>query len=300
VAWIPGYWGWDDEPERLPLASAAPGARCHAGTGPREWKPVTGGTPDTATSGFPAIGADGRPQQRPTYLPPPPATLEIGANLDAPSDDYGWTPGCLDLAAGALRVGAPVTGRKAGGTGSGFPPIMCGLRGASFFVEGFWITRWNGAGMLFRAALYYRSHDYARRGYSYSPRIVDQPRDLQRLSLPAAQLPPLLHSGITTTQRYEQGGFYASFSYQSQPLGLRSFYSHDRWEHRQDRDWDNRFSGILPISSRERGRTPAAHLGRPADDQYEAGAIRADPHRDGRAHRPAGRPQGQPGAIPAG
>ena len=29
-----------------------------------------------------------------TYLPPPPATVEVGPNIAAPSMDYGWTPGC--------------------------------------------------------------------------------------------------------------------------------------------------------------------------------------------------------------
>jgi hypothetical protein len=39
---------------------------------------------------------------------------------------------------------------------------------------------------------------------------------------------------------YLQIGFYASFSFQSSRHGYDPIYSHQRWEHRQDREWEHR------------------------------------------------------------
>jgi len=39
---------------------------------------------------------------------------------------------------------------------------------------------------------------------------------------------------------YAQGGFYASFSFQSGRYGYDPIFSHQRWEHRQDRAWEPR------------------------------------------------------------
>jgi hypothetical protein len=39
---------------------------------------------------------------------------------------------------------------------------------------------------------------------------------------------------------YHRGGFYASFSFQSSRHGYDPFYSHQRWEHRRDREWEHR------------------------------------------------------------
>jgi hypothetical protein len=39
---------------------------------------------------------------------------------------------------------------------------------------------------------------------------------------------------------YYQGGFYASFSFQSSRYGYDPIYSHQRWEHRRDREWERR------------------------------------------------------------
>ena len=38
---------------------------------------------------------------------------------------------------------------------------------------------------------------------------------------------------------YSHGGFYASFSFQSSRYGYDPIYSHQRWEHRQDREWEH-------------------------------------------------------------
>ena len=233
VAWIPGYWGWDDERNDYLWISGTwralpPGREWNAGY----WRDTGHGY--QWISGYWADAAE----QETTYLPPPPATLEIGANLDAPSDDYGWTPGCWIWQQGryAWRAGYWAQGRA---DWVWVPAYYVWTPRGVIFVEGFWDYPVERRGMLF-APVYYRSHDYARRGYSYSPRIVI---NLAIFSDSLFLRPSYNHYyfGDYYDSRYEQGGFYASFSFQSSRSGYDPFYSHDRWEHRQDRDWDSRF-----------------------------------------------------------
>ena len=246
VAWIPGYWGWDDERNDFLWISGTwrvlpPG---------REW--MAGYWRDTG-QGYQWISgywADATAQET-TYLPPPPATLEIGANLAAPSDDYGWTPGCWIWHEGryAWRAGYWAEGRA---DWVWVPAYYVWTPRGDIFVEGFWDYPVEQRGILF-APVYYPSRGYARRGYVYSPRIVIS------LSFFADNLflrPSYSHYyfGDYYDTRYEREGFYASFSYQSSRRGYDPFYSRDRWEHRSDRDWDNR----TQASYRDRRDHPAA------------------------------------------
>ena len=88
VAWIPGYWGWDDDRNDFIWISGIwralpPG---------RQWVP---GYWAKAPQGFQwtsGYWADNRVSET-QYLPEPPATVEIGPNINAPSADYGWIPG---------------------------------------------------------------------------------------------------------------------------------------------------------------------------------------------------------------
>jgi hypothetical protein len=233
VAWIPGYWGWDDERSDYLWISGTwralpPG---------REW--IAGYWRDTGQghqwiSGY---WADASARET-TYLPPPPATLEVGANIAAPSIDYGWTPGCWVWYREryAWRVGYWAQGRA---EWVWVPAYYVWTPRGVIFVEGFWDYPLERRGLLF-APVYYPGRGYARRGYTYSPRIAIN------LSIfnDHLFLRPSYHHyyfGDYYGSRYDQGGFYASFSFQFSRSGYDPFYSHNRWEHRQDRDWDNRF-----------------------------------------------------------
>src|SRR5208283_3943650 len=89
VAWIPGYWGWDDERSDFLWVSGIwrdlpPG---------RQW--VSGYWGKSAlgaqwTSGYWADAKVSEVQ----YLSEPPATAEAGPNITAPSPDNIWLPGC--------------------------------------------------------------------------------------------------------------------------------------------------------------------------------------------------------------
>ena len=89
VAWIPGYWAWDDERTDFLWVSGIwrslpPG---------RQWVPgywARSGQGAQWTSGYWADAKDSEIE----YLPEPPTTVEVGPNVTAPSADYRWLPGC--------------------------------------------------------------------------------------------------------------------------------------------------------------------------------------------------------------
>jgi hypothetical protein len=232
VAWIPGYWAWDDERSDFLWVSGTwralpPG---------RAW--ITGYWGKTGqgyqwTSGY---WADATVRET-TYLPPPPETLETGPNIIAPSIDYGWAPGCWIWYHGryAWRPGYWVQGRM---DWDWCPAhYVCTPRGY-IFVGGYWDYPVERRGILF-APVYFEAGVYSHRGYHYSPTIV--------IGLGVFSdhlfLRPRYHHyyfGDYYAASYAQEGFYSSFSFQSSRYGYDPIYSHQRWEHRQDREWEHR------------------------------------------------------------
>lgn len=232
VSWIPGYWAWDDERSDFLWISGTwralpPG---------REW--LAGYWAQTAQghqwiSGY---WADATVRET-TYLPPPPATVEVGPNIASPSEDYGWTPGCWIWYQGryAWRPGYWAQGRA---DWDWIPAHYVWTPRGHIFVGGYWDYSVERRGILF-APVYFAPVVYARRGYHYSPTIV--------ISLGVFNdhlfLRPRYHHyyfGDYYAPSYHQVGFYASFSFQSSRHGYDPFYSRQRWEHRGDRDWEHR------------------------------------------------------------
>ncbi len=232
VTWIPGYWAWDDERSDFLWVSGTwralpPG---------REWMAgYWGQTPHGFqwTSGYWADAA----ARETTYLPPPPATVEVGPNIAAPSVDYGWSPGCWIWYQGryAWRPGYWVQGRA---DWDWMPAHYVWTPRGYIFVGGFWDYPVARRGVLF-APVYFESGVYARRGYFYSPTIVI---NLGVFSDHLFLRPRYSHYyfGDYYAPSYYQGGFYASFSFQSSRYGYDPIYSHQRWEHRRDREWAHR------------------------------------------------------------
>ena len=232
VTWIPGYWAWDDERSDFLWVSGTwralpPGRQWMAGY----WTETTQGY--QWISGYWADAA----AQETTYLPPPPATVEAGPNIAAPSMDYGWTPGCWIWYQGryAWRPGYWVQGRA---DWDWIPAHYVWTPRGYIFVGGFWDYPVERRGVLF-APVYFESGVYSRRGYYYSPTIVIE----LAVFTDHLFLRPRYHHyyfGDYYAASYNRGGFYASFSFQSSRYGYDPIYSHQRWEHRQDREWEHR------------------------------------------------------------
>lgn len=89
VQWIPGYWGWDEEREDYIWVSGfwrvPPPNRTWV---PGHWQKVESGW--QWVPGF----WGGIEQKLFDYLPPPPALLEIGPSIPAPSANSYFVPGC--------------------------------------------------------------------------------------------------------------------------------------------------------------------------------------------------------------
>ena len=232
VTWIPGYWAWDDERSDFLWVSGTwralpPGREWMAGY----WGQTSRGY--QWTSGYWADAA----ARETTYLPVPPATVEVGPNIAAPSLDYGWTPGCWIWYQSryAWRPGYWVQGRA---DWDWCPAHYVWSPRGYIFVGGFWDYPVERRGILF-APVYFESGVYLQGGYSYSPSIVIS---LGVFNDHLFLRPSYSHYyfGDYYAPSYYQGGFYASFSFQSSHYGYDPIYSHQRWEHRRDRDWEHR------------------------------------------------------------
>ena len=154
VTWIPGYWAWDDERSDFLWVSGTwralpPGRQWMAGY----W----GKTPQGYqwTSGYWADAA----ATEATYLPPPPATVEAGPNIVAPSPDYGWSPGCWLWYEGryAWRPGYWAQGRA---DWDWMPAHYVWTPRGYIFVGGFWDYPVERRGILF-APVYFDAGMYA-------------------------------------------------------------------------------------------------------------------------------------------
>jgi len=231
VTWIPGYWAWDDERNDFLWVSGVwralpPGRQWVAGY----W--AQSGQGFQWTSGY---WADAKVTET-AYLPAPPATVEVGPNIEAPSADYGWTPGCWVWYQGryAWRPGYWVEGRS---DWDWSPAYYTWTPRGYVFVDGYWDYSVERRGVLF-APVYFESGVYARRGYHYSPTIVIG----MSVFSDHLFLRPRYHHyyyGDYYAASYYSGGFYASFSFQSRGYGYDPIYSHQRWEHRQDHEWEH-------------------------------------------------------------
>jgi hypothetical protein len=232
VAWIPGYWAWDDERSDFLWISGTwralpPG---------REWMAGYWGRSSQGHQWISGYWADAAVRET-TYLPPPPVTVEVGPNVAAPSIDHGWTPGCWVWYRGryAWRPGYWTRGRA---DWDWCPAHYVWTPRGYIFVDGFWDYPVERRGLLF-APVYFESGWHPRRGYFYSPRIVI---DLGVFSHHLFLRPSYHHYyfGDYYAPSYVSFGFYASFSFHSSRHGYDPIYSHQHWEHRGDRDWAHR------------------------------------------------------------
>jgi len=229
VTWIPGYWAWDDERNDFLWVSGTwralpPGRAWVAGY----WGKITDGY--QWTSGYWANAA----QEETTYLPAPPATVEEGPSTKAPSRDYGWTPGSW-LWRDERYAWSPGYWAQGRADWDWMPAHYVWTPRGYVFVDGYWDYSVNRRGMLF-APVYFDSGLYSRSGYSYSPSIV---LDLALLAENLFLRPDYHHYyfGDYYDNSYNQNGYFAAYAYQSNRNGYDPIFSHQRWEHRQDRNW---------------------------------------------------------------
>ena len=265
VAWIPGYWSWDDERNDFVWLSGIwralpPGRQWVSGY----WAQAAGG--HQWTSGY---WADARAAQV-EYLPPPPATVEVGPNVGAPSADYTWIPGCWVWQAGRYlwRPGYWATMQT---DWLWVPAHYVWTPRGHVYVGGYWDYSVARRGVLF-APVYFSGAYHRRPGYAYSPSVVI---NLAFFTDHLFARPRYGHYyfGDYYAAAYVTAGYYPWFSRHVQRHGYNPFYAHERWVHRKDRDWDRR----IQVDFRTRRDRVDARPPRTMADQRRLTANRARP-----------------------
>jgi hypothetical protein len=230
VAWIPGYWAWDDERTDFLWVSGIwralpPG---------RQWVPgywAATGQGAQWTSGY---WADAKASEI-EYLPQPPATVEAGPNVAAPSADHAWLPGSWAWQQNryAWRPGYWAIGQS---DWNWIPARYVWTPRGYVFVDGYYDYSVARRGVLF-APVYFNSGIYTQPGFSYSPAMAISPGVFgSHLFLRPGY--GHYYYGDYYGSNYATAGYSPWFSFNSSRYGYDPFYAQQRWLHRQDRSWD--------------------------------------------------------------
>lgn len=247
IAWIPGYWGWDDELNDYIWISGI----WRAVPPGREWVP---GYWANTTAGFQWVSgywADVTVAEL-EYLPPPPENVDAGPTTQSPAGDEIWIPGTwvwlqnkYVWRAGYWAKGDP----RWVWTNSHYVYTPRGY----LYVRGYWDFLPQQRGVLF-APVYFNGP--IARNYVYSPRLVVNTGLL------------FDHLFLRPTYRhYYYGDYYAApyrgrgilpyFTFNNSRSGYDSLYSYQRWSHRNDRNWERDLESRYDrLRDREDGRPP--------------------------------------------
>lgn len=232
VAWIPGYWGWDDERSDFLWVSGV----WRALPPVRQWVPGYWGQSAQGFQWTSGYWADAQASEV-EYLPEPPATVEVGPNIAASSADQTWLPGCWVWQQGryAWRPGFWASVQP---DWVWIPAHYVWAPRGYVFVDGYWDYSIARRGVLF-APVYFNAGVYAQPGFSYSPTTVI---DLGVFRSHLFMRPQYQHYyfGDYYAANYRGAGFYPWFSVNTGRFGYDPIYAHDRWQHRQDLGWEQR------------------------------------------------------------
>lgn len=231
VAWIPGYWAWDDDRDDYLWVSGIwrvvpPGRQYVSGFWSRS------GHGFDWTSGFWADADDNDIQ----YLPDPPASAESGPPGPPPTPNHVWVPGTW-LWMDGRYVWRPGSWTVANPNWVWVPAhYVAGPHGA-VFVEGYWDYPVERRGILF-APVYVTA---AVRGprFVYTPSIViDTTVFIDHLFVR-----PRYHHyyfGDYYEASYTARGIIPWFAVETNRIAYDPIFEHRRWMHRDDRDWGRR------------------------------------------------------------
>lgn len=232
VAWIPGYWAWDDERDDFLWVSGIwrslpPGRQWVSGywaTSPRESQWASGYWADAQASEI-------------DYLPEPPQTVEAGPNIDAPSENHRWLPGFW-IWQDNRYVWQPGYWATAHENWVWTPPHYVWAPRGYVFVDGFYDYPVARRGVLF-APVFFNSNVDSQGGYFFSPRTVINP------AVFASHLflrPDYGHYyfGDYYGNDYATRGFSPWLSYASSRVGYDPFFAHQQWSNRNDSQWNQR------------------------------------------------------------
>ncbi|MCA9120446.1 MAG: YXWGXW repeat-containing protein [Planctomycetaceae bacterium] len=230
VAWIPGYWAWDDERTDFLWVSGVwralpPG---------RQWVPGYWGRAGQGAQWTSGYWADSESTEA-EYLPEPPASVESGPNVPAPSVNHIWLPGTWLWQQNryAWRPGYWAPGQS---NWDWIPAHYVWTPRGYLFVDGYYDYTVARRGVLF-APVYFNSNSYSQQGFSYRPATVINP------AVFASHLflrPSYGHYyfGDYYGSNYSSNGFSPWFSFFSSRSGYDPFYAQQYWQNRNNGQWN--------------------------------------------------------------
>lgn len=264
VAWIPGYWAWDDDRADFMWIS---GVWRVLPMGfewvPGYWAGVEGG--------FQWVPGMWVAQNREDldYLPPPPASVENGPNSAQPSEDHFWVPGNWTWQTNRYAW-KPGFWWQAQPNWVWSPAYYTWTPRGYIYVRGRWDYPLAQRGLMF-APVYFQPAVYRRPNFVYTPRVVI---NVGLLSLNFFVRPNYRHYyfGDYYGKSYAGLGFNTYFGYHQSRFGYDPFYQYDRWNNRRDPGWNQRIQDDYRHRyDREDARPPRTyadvkhHHGRPGN-----------------------------------
>lgn len=238
VAWIPGYWDWDEERNDFMWISGI----WRIMPPNRQWIPgywASEGQGATWVSGYWA--AVSVTENR--YLPVPPETLENGPNVPQPAGDYIWLPGTW-IWQETDYVWRPGYWGQANPDWIWVPAHYVWTPLGCVFIDGYWDLPVQRRGVLF-APVYFSTPVYAAADFYYTPTYAI---DLTMLTVHLFCHPRHRHYyfGDYYAGGYRDRGFVPWFAFHGSRRGFDPIFAHHRWSHRRhdhgrdDHDWEQR------------------------------------------------------------
>ena len=234
IVWIPGYWSWDsDRDDFIWISGCWRAVPPNTGWVPGYWAQVRGGY--QWISGFWTTEDIDEIE----YLPPPPPTMEQGPQSPGFPDSI-WIPGSWIRYQGRY-VWRPGFWDRAQPNWVWVPAhYVCSPHGC-IFVDGYWDYPLERRGVVF-LPVYFPPQVYDRPAFRYSPQIV---LNVSVLTLELFSSPRRRHYyfGDYYESRYSREGFHPWYEARDRHDWYDPIYVHQRWQHRDDRDWNDRQRG---------------------------------------------------------
>jgi hypothetical protein len=248
VQWIPGYWAWDDERNEYIWVSGI----WRVPPPDRQWVP---GYWDRLTQGYqwiPGYWASVMAKET-EYLPEPPESVEVGPSSNAPSPDYIWIPGCW-LWQRRRYLWRPGYWAAVHPDWVWVPARYTWTPRGYIFVSGYWDYTVIHRGILF-APVFFPSRVRLGFTFSFSPGFVI---DLNIFNDALFLRPRYCHYyyGDYYAPKYYRRGIYPWFSLHARRVVYDPLYAHQRWNHRNDHEWENRLEARFRERREHEGSRP--------------------------------------------
>ncbi|WP_193212672.1 YXWGXW repeat-containing protein [Luteolibacter marinus] len=234
IAWIPGYWAWDDDETDYLWISGVwrnlpPGREWIPGY----WNAIDGGRYQWIAGYW----ADTDTEEVEYIATAPPQSIDAGPNVAAPSGDHSWIPGSW-VWNDSRYLWRPGYWLALRADWNWVPSRYCWTPRGYIHVSGYWDHAIAHRGVLFAPVHFHRRAHFAP-DYYYTPRIVV---GLGVFSSHLFVRPRTCHYyfGDYYAPRYASTGYHAAFAWHTRRHCYDPIFAHNRWVHRHDRDWQSR------------------------------------------------------------